>query len=174
VVAETPAPAPTPSTVAEAPAVVTQPATAPATTEAPTAPTPKLEATNAVAEVDTNPPPPRVVSHEGYVRPSVSPVAPTYYELFDWDTGKAINYLYSPTTNLNLAKYDSHKIIVTGEEGMAQRWAATPVLTIQKIYVLETSYPYPKDYKNVSSPRSGDQNIRGTKPQAPRQPQSRR
>ncbi|HEY2328787.1 MAG TPA: SH3 domain-containing protein [Verrucomicrobiae bacterium] len=152
---ETPAPVPTPTTnnVAEMPPIVAQPAPA--------------ADTNAIAEtatnvapaiVDTNPPPPRIVSHEGYVRASMSPVAPTYYELFDWDTGNAINYLYSPTTNLNLGRYSGYKIIVTGPEGMSARWAATPVLTVQKIYVTATNYPPGK--KAILSPRASGNNPR--------------
>jgi uncharacterized protein YgiM (DUF1202 family) len=115
------------------------------------------------ATVDTNPPPPRVVSHEGYVRSSISPVAPTAYELFDWDTGKVINYLYSPTADLDLSKYNGCRIIATGEEGMSARWASTPVLTLQKIYVTATGYP--DVTKRLSSPRASQQDIRGTKPQ---------
>jgi SH3-like domain-containing protein len=95
------------------------------------------------ATVDTNlpPPPPRVVTHEGFVRSSVSPVAPTYYELFDPTTQTAIDYLRSSTTNLDLSRYDGFHIIVTGEEGLADRWKDTPVLTVQRIYVLATNTP---------------------------------
>lgn len=167
-------PTPTPTTVAETapvtptpvaesqPVVATPPPSAP-TTVTSAAETSSVVGNTNITEVDTNPPPPRVVTHEGYVRKSVSIVAPTYYELFDWDTGNAINYLYSSSTNLNLARYDTCKVMVTGEEGLAARWGATPVLTIQKIYVLDTNYP--QDFKRVSSPRSGDQTIRGNKPQ---------
>jgi hypothetical protein len=96
--------------------------------------------TNSVEE-DTNlpPPPPRIVTHEGFVRSSVSPVAPTYFELYDPSTGVAINYLFSPTTNLNLSLYNGLHINVTGEEGLDARWKDTPVLNVQKIYVLSTN-----------------------------------
>jgi uncharacterized protein YgiM (DUF1202 family) len=97
--------------------------------------------TNSTATVDTNPPPPRVVTHEGYVRSSISLVAPTYFELYDPSTEEAIDYLHSSTTNLNLGRYDGFKIVVTGEEGMDARWKDTPVLTVQKIYVLSTNVP---------------------------------
>jgi hypothetical protein len=102
-------------------------------------PTPTL----ASDENDTNlpPPPPRVVTHEGTVRHSVSPVAPTDFELFDPANDKAINYLYTTSTNLNLARYNSLHITVTGEEGLDPRWQDTPVITIQKIYVLSGSLP---------------------------------
>jgi uncharacterized protein YgiM (DUF1202 family) len=147
-----PVPVTTPAAppVANPPALVDTNATAAVDTNAPA-----IATTNAPV-VDTNPPPPRIVSHEGYVRHSVSIVAPTYYELYDWDTGNAINYLYTTSTNLDLSRYNGYKIIVTGEEGISERWAATPVLTIQKIYVTATNFP-PVE-KQLHSPR-GQQNV---------------
>ena len=117
------------------------PAPAPAPTVAPVIP-----AIPAPAVVETNlpPPPPRVVTHEGLVRSSVSPVAPTYFELYDPATSTAINYLYTTSTNLNLSRYNGLRIVVTGEEGLDSRWKDTPVLTIQKIYVLSTNAPSAK------------------------------
>lgn len=101
-------------------------------------PTPTL----APDETDTNlpPPPPRVVTHEGMVRHSVSPVAPTYFELFDPENNVSIDYLYTTSTNLNLNRYDGLHITATGEEALDPRWKDTPVLTIQKIFVLP-NYP---------------------------------
>ena len=139
----------TTNTVVEPQAIVPVPTTIPATPETAV---PAPAATNAapvpapvVPElVDTNPPPPRIVTHEGYVRSSVSPVAPTYFELYDPATGNAINYLYTTTTNLNLSRYNNLQIVVTGEEGLDARWQDTPVLTIQKIYVLSTNAPSAK------------------------------
>ena len=125
-----------------APVVETNvPAPAPAPTVAPVIP-----AIPAPAVIETNlpPPPPRVVTHEGLVRSSVSPVAPTYFELYDPATSTAINYLYTTSTNLNLSRYNGLRIVVTGEEGMDTRWKDTPVLTIQKIYVLSTNAPAAK------------------------------
>lgn len=155
VVAETPVvvPPPTASTVAEATPVVAQSPTA--VDAAVATNVPAVVDTNAAAlVVDTNPPPPRVVSHEGYVRSSSSLVAPTAYELFDLDSGNAINYLYSTSTNLDISRYYGFQVIVTGEEGISARWADTPVLTLQKIYVLSTnSLPI----KRVSSPRATTQ-----------------
>ncbi len=144
----------TPATNTAAPTTGAETPTA--TVEKPAETAATLTTTN-TAEVDTNlpPPPPRIVSHEGYVRPSVSVVAPTYYELYDPVTGRAINYLYSSTTNLNLAIYNGSQIIVTGEEGLAARWAATPVLTIQRIYVISTNPP--TTYQRVTSPRASQQ-----------------
>ena len=168
----TPAPAPTPATtVAEAePVAAPQPATAPVAAATPAAQqgsitAPVVEMAPAPV-IDTNPPPPRVVSHQGFVRGSTSPVAPTYYELYDPKTQLTINYLYSPTTNLNLARYDGANIIVTGQESMADRWPSTPVLTIQKIYVVDATPVEP--YKRLATPRASEQDIRGTKPKQSR------
>jgi uncharacterized protein YgiM (DUF1202 family) len=150
----TPPVPPTPTTVAEAPVIAPPAATPPPAIEpaapAPVPAAPALAATTPATppslvptptlapDTDTNlpPPPPRIISHEGFVRPSVSLVAPTYFELYDPANNKAINYLYSTTTNLNLGRYNGMHIIVTGEEGMDVRWRDTPVLTIQKINVL--------------------------------------
>ena len=148
-IAAIPEPPATTNTVAEAAPIVTTPMpavpAAPEVVPAPAAPAvatpaPAVTDTNVVA-VDTNPPPPRIVTHEGLVRSSVSPVAPTYFELYDPMTGNAINYLYSTTTNLNLSRYNGYQIIVTGEEGLDSRWKDTPVLTVQRIYVFYTNTP---------------------------------
>ena len=142
-----PAMSPTPTTVTEAQPIAPPVAAPPPLPEtapvappvaAPATPMPGMPTPTLATEEDTNlpPPPPRVVTHEGTVRHSVSPVAPTYFELFDPTTQKAIDYLYTTSTNLNLARYDGLHITVTGEEGLDARWQDTPVLTIQKIYVL--------------------------------------
>ena len=89
--------------------------------------------------------------------PSVSPVAPTFFELYDPATGNAINYLYTTTTNLNMARYNGLQIVVTGEEGMESRWQDTPVLTIQKIYVMSAPAKAPVDTKTFASPRASGQ-----------------
>jgi uncharacterized protein YgiM (DUF1202 family) len=144
---------------------VTPPQTIPNTTAGTATPNSNLlpppigSDTNAAAVTDTNttsvdtnvPPVPRIVTHEGYVRSSVSIVAPTYYELFDPATEQAINYLYSTTTNLNLANYVGRHITVTGEEALDARWTNTPMLKIQKIYVLSTNV---LTTKPVKSPRA--------------------
>src|SRR5579862_357155 len=85
----------------------------------------------------TPPPPPRIVSHEGIVRATVSIQAPTRFELISLDTHKPINYLYPPTPNLDMSRYKGMHIIVTGEEGLDERWRNTPVITVQRIQVLE-------------------------------------
>jgi len=146
-----PLPATTNAVAEPQPIVATPPVTpavetnvpVPAPTVAPVMPAPVVE-TNLPA------PPPRVVTHEGFVRSSASLVAPTYYELYDPATSTAINYLYTTTTNLNVSRYDGLHIVVTGEEGMDKRWKDTPVLTIQKIYVLSTNLPV---VNRLTSPR---------------------
>jgi uncharacterized protein YgiM (DUF1202 family) len=80
---------------------------------------------------------PRFVSHEGVVRGSGSIQAPSEFALYSKETGKAINYLFSPTPQLDVSKYFGRRIIVNGEESLDKRWTNTPVLTIQKIYVVE-------------------------------------
>jgi uncharacterized protein YgiM (DUF1202 family) len=143
-----PVPATT-STVTEPTPIITQPATIPPVVPAVVVPAPvppvvpavptfviPVVPTNDVPDVDDTNLPPRIITHEGTVRRSVSPVAPTYYELYSPLTDKAINYLYTPSTNLNLGRYNGLNITVTGEEGMEARWRDTPVITIQKIYVL--------------------------------------
>lgn len=175
-VAVNPAPAPAPEntsvTVPPTPAVVTTPeAAAPAPVPAPTpAPAPEAAPAPAVAAapvepvVETNVPPPgpRIVTHEGYVRHTLSLAAPTAYELFDAGTGNSINFLNSPTTNLDLSLYNDMQIDVTGEEGMNPRWAATPVLTVQKIIVLSSNPPY-ESGKQTATPRAATNRQIGAK-----------
>jgi hypothetical protein len=79
-------------------------------------------------------------------------IAPTAYVLYDPTTLKNIDFLYSTSTNLNLSRYDGFHIVVTGEEGLAERWNDTPVLTVQSILVLSTNLPNPT---HVVSPRAG-------------------
>jgi uncharacterized protein YgiM (DUF1202 family) len=127
---------PTTNNVSEPQPIVTEPDTnAPAAVDTNA---PAISDTN-TPEVDTNlpPPPPRVVTHEGVVRHVTSIIEPTDYELYDPKTGGEIDYLYSTTTNLDLSRYNGLRIIVTGEEGLVQRWKNTPLLTIQRIQVVE-------------------------------------
>ena len=164
----------TTSTVPEAQPIVTQPTLPPpapvdnnqvSQSGLPTTVVTGVTDTNALtAAMDTNQPPlpSRVSSHEGYVRSSTSIVAPTAYELYDQDSGNTINFLLSPSAQLDLSRYSGMKIVVTGEEGISPRWPDTPVLSVQKLTVLSSNPP--PDYKKVSSPRASQQNIRGTKP----------
>jgi len=83
------------------------------------------------------PPQPRIVEHEGVVRGSFSIQAPSKYQLVSPDTKEPIDYLYTTSTNLDLSRYKGMHIIVTGEEALDPRWKNTPVITIQKIEVLD-------------------------------------
>ena len=130
---------PTPTPVIEAPVIVPQ-VTPPPVMPPPVAPVlPVMSMPTPMpifgAGYHTNPLP-RIVTHEGSVRDSVSPVAPSYFELFDPETDKAIDYLYTASTNLNLARYNGMHITVTGQEAMDPRWKDTPVLTIKEIHVI--------------------------------------
>ncbi|HUA39402.1 MAG TPA: SH3 domain-containing protein [Candidatus Sulfopaludibacter sp.] len=114
------APAAAPTTVAEQqPPAAAQPAAPPA----------------------AQPPPPtdRIVSHEGVVGPVMSPVAPTKYMLYDPDTYQTIDYLYTTAPDLDLSRYVNMRIIVTGVEGIDQRWPSSPIVAIQSIQVVATN-----------------------------------
>jgi len=87
--------------------------------------------------VKDEPPPKRIVEREGIVHSTVSIQAPTHYELVSPETGKPIDYLYTSSHYLDLSRYKGLRIIVTGEEGLDDRWPTVPVITIQKIQVLE-------------------------------------
>jgi uncharacterized protein YgiM (DUF1202 family) len=137
---ETPA---TPTTVTEPPTVAAAPTETPAiSTNAPTE-TPAV--TNAPAEtaatgpvtVTEEPPPKRIVQREGVVRGTVSIQAPSRFGLYSAENGRLIDYLHTTSPNLDLRRYKGIRIIVTGEEGLEERWGNTPVITIQKIQVLE-------------------------------------
>jgi uncharacterized protein YgiM (DUF1202 family) len=122
---------PTPGTTTPTP--TTPP---PATEPAPATPTePSTNATPTVAE--NEPPPKRIVQREGIVRGTFSIQAPTKFELISPDNHKAINYLSSDSPDLDLSRYKGLRIIVTGEEGLDERWRNTPVISIQKIQVLD-------------------------------------
>jgi uncharacterized protein YgiM (DUF1202 family) len=136
-------PAPMPTPVPEAQPIVTEETNAPVATE--TNPSPAIETPETpapeLAVVDTNvpPPPPRIATHEGVVRHVGSLITPTEYELFNPTTDVNVDFLYSTTTNLDLSRYVGMRIIVTGEEGLAARWSDVPVLTVQRILVIDTN-----------------------------------
>lgn len=114
--------------------------TEPASPNTPATPT-TAAATNDLRELDPEhsdePITPRVVSREGVVRGSMSVQAPSHFELYSPDSKRIINYLYNPSPDLDLSRYKGLRIIVTGQEGLDERWRNTPLLTIQKIQVLE-------------------------------------
>jgi uncharacterized protein YgiM (DUF1202 family) len=146
-VAANPTPEPvtpaTTTTITEMPTVAAPPTEAPgAGAGAGTAPTtsmpgmPTMPDTSAMT-VAQEPPQPRIVEHEGVVRGSFSIQAPSKYQLVSPDTKQPIDYLYTTSTNLDLSRYKGMHIIVTGEEALDPRWKNTPVITIQKIEVLD-------------------------------------
>jgi len=141
-------PPPTPTTVAETAPVAAVPADAPATNAPATTPaeTNAVAATPATtnatpASAADEPPPKRIVQREGLVRGTFSIQAPTHFELVSTDNGRTIDYLYTTSTGLDLRRYKGLRIIVTGEEGLEERWGNTPVLTIQKIQVVDEFSP---------------------------------
>ena len=135
---ETPAPAPlAAATVPEPAAPANTAPAAPATITAPAqVPVPVPETTT------QEPPEPRIVSHEGIVRGMTSIQAPSNFELVSPDNGKTIDYLYTTSKELDLRRYKGLHIIVTGQEGLDERWGHTPVLTIQRIEVLSEPPPF--------------------------------
>jgi uncharacterized protein YgiM (DUF1202 family) len=139
-VPETLAPAPTP------PAATAPETTAPANPAAATAPAP------GPATAAQEPLAPRIVLREGIVRGMTSIQAPSDFALISPDNGKTIDYLYTASKELDLRRYKGLRIIVTGQEGLDERWGHTPVLTIQKIEVLSE----PPDFSEVPPP-SGTQ-----------------
>lgn len=139
-----PVPEPTTTTIAAPPPIAPPPTVPPTattpTTTTPTEPpgiTPAPDLANAAPPPAEEPLPPRIVSHEGVVKHTVSIQAPTKYALVSPDTGRTINYLYTTSTNLDLSYYKGLRIIVTGEEGLDRRWQNTPIITIQRIQVVE-------------------------------------
>jgi uncharacterized protein YgiM (DUF1202 family) len=155
VAAVTPTPAPNPvpdmTPVPESQPIVTTPPAPPAETTPSPAPPPgtyalgslplrSVEPQTTEPAVNPNTPPPvRIVSHEGVVRHVSSPITPTAYELYDPRTDVNIDFLYTTATNLDLGRYIGMRIIVTGQEELAARWTDTPVLTVEKINVLDTN-----------------------------------
>lgn len=137
-----PEPATPPATTTTVPpppevAATTPPVSAPNPATEP-APVPVPDAANAAAppavieEIEV----PRFVAHEGIVRGTVSIQAPTKYGLYSLENNKLINYLYSPTAKLEMSRYYNLHVIVSGQEGLDERWKNTPVLTIQRIQVI--------------------------------------
>jgi uncharacterized protein YgiM (DUF1202 family) len=142
--APTPVPVPpTPATVEANPPVAQPPTDAPALPTPPPAPAPAdlpvVSAPNAAPLLPPveEPPIKRTVDREGIVSGTVSIQAPSYYQLKSLDNGNVIDYLHSDSTKLMLKQYKGKKVLVSGEEGLDERWPNTPVLTIQKIQIVE-------------------------------------
>ena len=73
------------------------------------------------------------MTREGFLKGSVSIQAPTYFELRSLDTGKTIEYIFSPSTNLVLKEFKGQRVIVTGEELLDERWQNTPVIIVDTL-----------------------------------------
>lgn len=116
--APAPAPTPTPAPAETVPPVVATPTPAPAEPESPPAPIETVR---------------KVVSREGILKGSVSIQAPTYFALRSLDTGRTIDYVFSPSTNLMLKEFKGQRVIVTGEEVLDERWQNTPVLVVDSL-----------------------------------------
>ena len=136
----------TTNTVADAAPAAPPPTSTPPVVAANTATnTPPDQTTNTTAAVSTDipepkpdePPPRRVVMREGIVRGTFSIQAPTHFELISPDTRRTMDYLHTSSPGLDLSQYKGLRIVVTGEEGLDERWGNTPVITIQKIQVVE-------------------------------------
>ncbi len=114
---------------------VTAPPVAPPTVPAADNP-PAVPVTPVIAELPADAPIEKVkkiASREGILKGSVSIQAPTYFELRSLDTGKTINYVYSPSTNLLLKEFKGKRIVVTGEELLDERWMNTPVIIVDSL-----------------------------------------
>jgi hypothetical protein len=99
---------------------------------------PAIETASGLPDAAADEPPPRrIVQHEGIVRGTGSIQAPTPFALISPDNGKPINYLHSSSASLDLHRYKGLRIIVTGEESLDERWRNTPVIDIQRIQVVE-------------------------------------
>jgi hypothetical protein len=116
---ETPTPPATDVAVAQPPATTETPSTTATPAESP-------------AEEEIK----RVVSREGIVKRSVSIQAPTWFVLESATTGKAVNYLFTPSAGVVLRDYFGQRVIVTGEEGLDERWPNTPVINVESIEVV--------------------------------------
>jgi uncharacterized protein YgiM (DUF1202 family) len=134
--AEITEPVPPPTEIATTTPIAPPPTDVPTPPSVETTNPPVAPAPEPVEKIE-EPPPKRVVLREGIVRGTVSIQAPTHYSLLSPDTGKTINYLHTTSRYLDLSRYKGLRIIVTGEEALDERWPNTPVITIQKIQVLE-------------------------------------
>lgn len=83
--------------------------------------------------VADEPPPKRTVTREGIVKSAGSIQTPTYFQLHGVQTKKLINYLHSSKTNIVIEKFKGTAVIVTGQEGMDERWPNTPVLEVETL-----------------------------------------
>jgi hypothetical protein len=138
--------------------------TAPPPPEAPeTQPTPPPTQTSVAPPepiVSAPPPPPqptvppvRIVQHEGVVAGVNSLIAPTEYRLFDPTTQEDIDFLYPIQRDMDLSKYVNARVIVTGEEGIDQRWPNTPIIAVQSIELVDSNAVQHFSQQELTIPR---------------------
>lgn len=128
------------TTVSNEPAAVSPPEPTPATSTVAAVTSPVTEPTPAptlTIPVVPEPPKPRIVTREGLISGMTSIQAPSYFKLENLESRRIMDYVRSPTTNLVLNRYVGRRVLVTGEESLDQRWPTTPVITIQRIQVVE-------------------------------------
>jgi uncharacterized protein YgiM (DUF1202 family) len=134
VTAEASAPAPAP-----VPALISTPAPAPISDPPPVPlPAPVI----AKAPAPASPPkieflPKRIVHREGKVRYTTSIQAPSNVALNDLYEDRTMDYLVSPTPELNLKRYHDRHVLVTGEEALDSRWPNTPILIVHRILLAD-------------------------------------
>jgi hypothetical protein len=104
---------------------------APAPGASPTA----APAPDATAAVTNEPPKPRIVTREGFVRRAYNIQSPTDFELHDIQSGKLIDYL-QPKTAQSFKIFVGTRVTVTGPEAMDPRWTRTPVLKVESVDLL--------------------------------------
>jgi uncharacterized protein YgiM (DUF1202 family) len=114
-----------------------EPAAAPATSPAPDSATGALPAPapGPTPAISTAPPPPRIVTREGFVRRTYNIQSPSEYELRDIQSGRLTEYL-EPNPGLNFKIFVGTRVSVTGQEGMDSRWPRTPVLQVQNVELM--------------------------------------
>jgi uncharacterized protein YgiM (DUF1202 family) len=128
---------PPPVVAVNEPPAVTAATNAPVVPPVENPPVAVTEPTNAPVVTTPPEPEPRIVQREGLVRGTLSIQAPTKFALVSPETGRIIDYLYTSSPNLDLKRYKGLRIVVTGEEGLDERWGNTPVISIQRIQVIE-------------------------------------
>jgi SH3-like domain-containing protein len=135
-----PTPVPTPAIVENPQPIAPAPTDVPVASTPTPAPVPPINPAPVPAPLppeEETPAAPRIVQREGIVGGTVSIQAPSHYQLESLDNGKVIDYLYTTSTNVVLGRYKGMTVLVSGEEGLDERWPNTPVITIQKIQVVQ-------------------------------------
>lgn len=116
---------PPPARPIEAPVVAALPAV--------TAPVQQPPPATVVSPAPSGQPARRVVRRDGIVRTTKSIQAPTWYELIHPETRKVMDYLNPEGTDVKLKDYKGKRVVVSGTEGIDDRWPNTPILQIETI-----------------------------------------